>query len=393
MNPSNLPSARVELETCDYLMVLRGLSALAVVFCHFPFELHNWFPTNSFLASSIGDGLDWIFNPFGYIPVLIFFSLSGYLITLGFFSGRHDPASLNGIKIYYRSRIFRIFPLYYFSIVLCVFLYWGLALQLPVRVAKLFIFIENYKPTNGIIFNHVYWTMPVEMLYFLTAPFIYLALKKTMEYAKDWIVFGVLNFVFVCVAFFIFYGLSFLDGAFIVDRKNWSLIARFDFIYNSMAFVLGGACVFIVKNKNYLKMFTDNRQLIKIAIFFLLAIVTAYCSTHGLIQLNAGHLSFFIAFGLIPSIAIVVLGVAILSETQIVRPRLYSKYLIKLGLLAYGIYLFHMPVFETLQKYSGSLHMVMTNETMSLLALCFTIALSHITYHCIEKPFLRYRVN
>lgn len=393
MNASNLSSERVELEACDYLMVLRGLSALAVVFCHLPFELHKWFPSNSFLASAIGDGLDWVLNPFGYIPVLIFFSLSGYLITLGFFSGRHDSTSLNGIKIYYRSRVFRILPLYYFSIVLCVLLYWNLAVQSPMRVVKLFAFIENYKPANGIIFNHVYWTMPVEMLYFLMAPFIYLLLKKCVEHTKDWVIFCMLIVVFVGIALAIFYGLSTESGAFIVDRKDWSLMARFDFIYNLMAFVLGGACVFIVKNKSYRNIFIGNRQLIKIMTCLWLTSVSAYCSTQGLAQLNVGRLSYFIAFGLIPSIALVVLGVAILNETQIFRTNLYSKYFVYLGLLSYGIYLFHMPVFETLQKYLVNLNVQLTEESMSLLALCLTLVLSHITYQCVEKPFLQRRVN
>jgi|GEM_PF-2481390 len=374
-------------------MVLRGLSAIAVVFCHYPFELHHWLPSAGFFASFIGSRLDWLFNPFGYIPVLIFFSLSGYLVTLGFFSGRHNSTSAGGLKVYYRSRALRILPLYYFSIVACALLYWPLAVQSPLRVAQLFIFVENYKPAHGIIFNHVYWTMPVEMLYFFVAPFIYWALKRCNSIAKDWAIFGGLTVLFVAIAFAIFHALPVEYGAFIVDRKKWSLMARFDFIYNAMAFVLGGASVFIVKNKNYHAFFEVNRRLIKLVTGILLVSIFAYCSTWGLVQLNAGQLNFFIAFGLIPCIALVVMGVAVLNETQRIRYRPYADYGVKLGLLSYGIYLFHMPVFDALQKYSASFHVVMTGETMSLLALCCTAILSYITYHCIEKPFMKLRLS
>lgn len=391
MNDSSLLSANLAPKDCDYLMVLRGLSALAVVFCHLPFELHNWFGANSLLTSFLGDKLDWIFDPFGYVPVLIFFSLSGYLITLGFFTGRHDPSSLRGLKVYYRSRALRILPLYYFSIIVCVLLYWSLASQSPWRVARLFVFIENYKPVNGIIFNHVYWTLPVEMLYFLMAPFFYLALKKMLCYLQSWVVFGVLSFVFFCLAFSIFYALPTADGAFTVPRRSWSLLARFDFIYNLMAFVLGGVGVFIVKNKNYIKVFSANRTLVKAVTCIMTVSVTAYSSTSGLTLLNNGHLSYFMAFGLIPSIALIVLGVAILNETQAGRSRPYSRYLVYLGLLSYGIYLFHMPVFDAIQKYSVTLNMQMTNEFKSLLVLCITVLLSHTTYKYIELPFLRSR--
>lgn len=378
-------------EACDYLMILRGLSALAVVFCHLPFELHNWFGADSFLSSILGDKLDWFFDPFGYIPVLIFFSLSGYLITLGFFTGRHDPFSFKGIKIYYRSRALRILPLYYFSIILCVLLYWNLASQSPWRVVQLFVFIENYKPVNGIIFNHPYWTLPVEMLYFLMAPFIFVALKKMRSYLQGWAVFGVLSLVFFCIAISVFYSLPAESGAFTISRRSWSLLARFDFTYNLMAFVLGGASVFIVKDKNYIKIFSANRMLVKVATCILAILVTAYSSTVGLTQLNNGHLNYFIAFGLIPGIALIVLGVAILNETQSGSVGVYSKCWVYLGLLSYGVYLFHMPIFDAVQKYSLLLNMRMTNELMTLLVLCITVLLSHITYKYIELPFLRRR--
>jgi peptidoglycan/LPS O-acetylase OafA/YrhL len=384
-------SVKTSIEPLDYLMVLRGLSALAVVFCHLPFELHKCFSANGFLAINVGNKLDWLLDPFGYIPVLIFFSLSGYLITLGFFTGRHNPTTLQGVITYYRSRVFRILPLYYFSILLCVILYWRVAQHNLWRVAALFVFTENYKPMHGIIFNHVYWTMPVEMLYFLMAPLIYIGIHKLMKTAKKWVVYCGLSIIFLTIVLWVFKGVPSDDSAYILTRKNWSLIARFDFIYNLMAFVLGGAGVFIVKNPQYQLVFTHYRRFIKYLACLLILLLTAYCSTIGLTQLDGGRVNYVIAYALIPCIAFFVLCVAILHETQVVRQRAFAKYFIHLGVLSYGVYLFHMPVYETLQLWFTRSHIVLTNEAISISTLCFTLLLSQLSYTYVELPFLRQR--
>lgn len=369
----------MQAEKYDYLMVLRGLSAIAVVFCHMPMQLHTLIGVT---------GFDWVLHPFGYIPVLIFFSMSGYLITLGFLTDRHNPDSLKGLTHYYRSRAFRILPLYYFSIIFCALIFWQQTQEAPLRVLALFSFIENYKPETGIIFNHVYWTMPVEMLYFLSAPLIFLALKKATLHMQDWIIFLVVTILFLLIAAFIFDGLPFDKFGYKVTRRQWSMMARFDFWYNLAAFVLGGVCVFVVKNRSYTANFVKYRSMIKIcSVIFIIAILS-YCSAIEVMQLDSGRVSYFIAFGLIPSLALFMLSVVILNETQITRPRQWVKHLEYLGLLSYGIYLFHMPIYSLLKELSSYAHLTPSNEIMSLAVLITTLLFSKISYQYIEVPFL-----
>lgn len=391
MSIANSPSIGSQRDGCDYLMVLRGLSAIAVVFCHLPFELHRLFASNELWCAYVGEKLDWVFDPFGYIPVLLFFSLSGYLITLGFFSGRYSAADGNDLKRYYINRAFRILPLYYFSILLCVVLYWGSAAAAPGRVAQLFIMVENYKPVDGIIFNHVYWTMPIEALYFLMAPFIYLALKKLADQLGGVVAFGILSAVYVGIASYIFGDLPVSDGYFMVDRRQWSLMARFDFLYNLMAFILGGISVFIVKSARNLPIFVRHSSAIKIMVVALFVISGGYSSTTGLSELNNGKLSFFIAFALIPCISLCVLCVAILNEIQGGSAGLLAKCLMHLGTLSYGVYLFHMPVFDALSIVLSRIGWQWSGESMTIAVLCVALLLSQFSYVCIERPFLQCR--
>jgi len=208
----------------DYLMVLRALSAIAVVFCHLPFQ------ASALLMLPEIEWLNGFFNPFGYIPVLIFFSMSGYLVSLGFITKRHDAYSFHGISRYYRSRVLRIIPLYYFSIIFCVIVFGPVVEENYWRVFKLFFFVENYKPAAGIVFNHVYWTMPVEMLYFLFAPILFIIIRALAIWFGDVTCLLLMVVLFTLIATMCFSGLERTTDGILVSRREWSQRARFVFI-------------------------------------------------------------------------------------------------------------------------------------------------------------------
>lgn len=372
----------------DYLMVLRALSAIAVVFCHLPFQ------ASEFLHLSESEWINAFFNPFGYIPVLMFFSLSGYLVSLGFITQRHNAYTIKGIKTYYRSRIFRIIPLYYFSIVICVLVFWGAAEQYPWRVLSLLLFIENYKPMEGIVFNHVYWTMPVEMLYFLCAPFAFIATKWFVERYGDITCLFVVLIISIAVSYYSFSGFENNSEGVLASRREWNFYARFDFIYNLPAFLLGSVSACIANNPKYRFFFEHNRSLIKAVTIGAFVAITIYCSSIGLKQMSEGLINYFIAYALIPSMALIVLGVAVIGLTQKKRRQESAKHLRSieyLGVLAYGIYLFHMPVLDVVARIMAALKINITNEWLTLLVLVVTVGVAQLAYHYIEQPFLRRR--
>jgi peptidoglycan/LPS O-acetylase OafA/YrhL len=375
-------------QSIDYLMVLRALSAIAVVFCHMPFT------ASSFLGISENEWLNGFFNPFGYIPVLLFFSLSGYLVTLGFISGRHSADSTKGILRYYHSRAFRIIPLYYFSILICLLVYWSSAEHNFWRVINLFWFVENYKPVNGIVFNHVYWTMPIEMLYFFLAPFIYLAIRWLIDRTGGLFCLVLIVFMSIAVSNLVFSEFSKSDEGILATRKEWNLFARFDFSYNLPAFLLGGVGALIVRNPKNYACFLRYRSLIKFSSALVFVVATIYCSTIGLQQMSVGLINYFIVFGLIPVLALVVLAVAIVEATQTASTGVFlvcMRGMEHLGLLSYGIYLFHMPVYEVITKTLVILDISVANEWLTIIVLICTVIFSQVTYRFIEQPFLRRR--
>lgn len=370
--------------TYDYLLILRGLSALAVVFCHYSFQLSEIIHINWF---------DWLFNPFGYVPVLIFFTLSGHLITLGFLQHRHEAYTFSGVKKYYFSRALRILPLYYLSILICAVIYWKATTHSPERVLSLFIFLENYKPENGIIFNHVYWTMPIEVLYFALAPGIYILSKKAVSN------FGLLKTVlFVLFAFFIFTVFLFRNfehtqNGILLTRKEWLFTARFDFFYNLQAFLLGGLSAFFIHNT---KTTPRIRHRLLITWFFSISLIIwiiFHTTTHTATTLNQFNLaSSLLIYGLIPLIGFWLATIAYLNKFQSHQNNNhFLRILERLGKISYAMYLFHMPILTITEQLVTSKEHITPNHITSLIAVALTFLFSIIAYKFFEKPIMNLR--
>ena len=118
----------------DYLLILRGIAVMAIILRH----AHLRIP-----EKLLGFDINWLIDPFGYTAVLIFFTLSGYLITKSYVTDRYNILSIKGLSDYYRNRFFRIIPLYYFSILICILIYYERTFNDPKSVLKMSRFMNS----------------------------------------------------------------------------------------------------------------------------------------------------------------------------------------------------------------------------------------------------------
>ncbi len=160
----------------DPFLALRGLACLVVIFYHVD-------PPRSFIVYKNYD-FSWILFGHGYAGVLVFFCLSGYLMGKAFYSGRY---SLNrtGILSFWRNRILRIFPLYYFTIlILAVFVYTPI-LQLNNWQYLFRLCTFTYNQSLPVQFSGSFWSLSTEVQFYIFAPLLYIVIQKYLTNRKQ----------------------------------------------------------------------------------------------------------------------------------------------------------------------------------------------------------------
>ncbi|MDY6938524.1 MAG: acyltransferase [Cyanobacteriota bacterium] len=155
----------------DALLALRGVACFVIIIahCNAPRE---------FLVYGNYD-LSWLFFAPGGVAVRIFFCLSGYLMGKVFYTQRYQT-DFKGILRFWKKRALRVFPLYYFAIL----------------VLSLFVYPDILRPENWIYlwrlctftyhqvlpvgFNGALWSLSTEVQFYLFVPWIFIYLKRRL---------------------------------------------------------------------------------------------------------------------------------------------------------------------------------------------------------------------
>lgn len=136
----------------EWVSSLRGLGCLVVLIAHI-------------LASQWGV----YFSGCGKIGVWLLFMLSAFLIEVQF--NYIKPYGVRDITVFWIKRIFRIYPCY-----ICALLF-ALVLGFFDKIAEIGQHILLLKG------NWHFWTIPVEMAFYLIVPFILIILKKVRSFS------------------------------------------------------------------------------------------------------------------------------------------------------------------------------------------------------------------
>ncbi len=185
---------------------LRGFAALWVLL------YHAWvFSEPRRIAFELA-GMDFDLTPFfslGWAGVQIFFVLSGFLLSLPFARWRAGMGPQPGIGAYFLRRAMRVYPAFYLQLAVLLGLGWWVQRQLLIAVediprylAMLFVpppFGVGSSPLNG-----VWWTLPIELSFYLALPvlsillawngrWLLLALSLLVMVSWRWFVVGVLK--------------------------------------------------------------------------------------------------------------------------------------------------------------------------------------------------------
>ncbi|MGB6169342.1 MAG: acyltransferase [Geitlerinemataceae cyanobacterium] len=397
-------SKKITQNRVDILLTLRGLACLMVVVAHCNF------PRASLVYHTFD--LSWLLFSAGGVAVRIFFCLSGYFMGKAFCSRRY-AIDRSGILNFWRNRALRVFPLYYFSVIVTGFWIYPDLFKVANWGYLLRILTFTYNQTLPIAFNGALWTLSTEVQFYLLVPFIFiychnrLCLKTQVKnlalgiivgsFVLRWICWGILQFKFQppedAIAFvqYIYVPLwmnldVFLCGFLLNFWINYDDTQKSQnpFIY---PIHLSGC-----KHQRFRTYSQINCRSIAIFLVLLLYFFTAYFKYYNqqILGLFSPTLTLLVTCFLIYTVE---------KPSELPNAdRRNRKLSLKacrdnpwriwevLGVLSYGIYIWHLPILS-------AIHPIVTSE--SLLAAYFyrffatlilSTLLATVTYYIIELP-------
>ncbi len=335
---------------------LRGVAILLVVI------YHNF----GFISQSY----------FGWLGVDLFFVLSGFLITDILLRTVNEPKFLSN---FYMRRVLRIFPLYYASLLLFLFIVAPLTSDkiewdyYQENQIYLWTYLQNWlyifkEPGSAAILNH-YWSLAVEEQFYIFWPLVILLLKKP-KYLLAFIgilLIAVIIFRFVLwfyqvedLAYYNLYTFTRIDGICIgcmvalLMRMNMHFIRNYTFLIVLVFAAVNFGFYFINRENNYS--------------FPYIALV--------------GYTTFAMILGLL-------VYEAVTRETRFLN-MIFGFGLLKFfGRISYGLYIFHWPVYLLISAYYSEANGFSGKLLLSLVATGIAILISWLSYRYFERYFLR----
>ena len=145
----------------DWLLMIRGLA------CGLVFVMHSGVIFKHDFSYSHSRWA-WILESPAWLGMLLFFTLSGYLMGKGFYAGKYD-LSRSGVTLYLRNRFLRIFPLMFVVGLLAIIWQAPQVLSAPQVAVRLLLFEFNGSGEGSATIG-AFWSLSTEWQYYLLVP-------------------------------------------------------------------------------------------------------------------------------------------------------------------------------------------------------------------------------
>ena len=387
----------------DALLALRGFACLMVV------VIHCAPPRESIIYK--GFDLSWLMFSHGAIAVWIFFVLSGYLMGKVFYTRRYTT-DIAGVTKFWRNRVLRIFPLYYFAVlILSIFVYpevlkfsnWGYLLRICTFTYHPYI-IQSVK------FNDVFWSLSTEVQFYLLVPFIYSIIHKRLQQRKE---IFIVSLIIILTIFLIRSLIWIIFQTEIIHDMGYAFKYWYTPLITNLDLFLCGFLVneFIEYRKSSLNQ-TESliTKILAVMLIILLYLFTAYHLYHqelwNLPNRTWGWRTLTTILILQPLTAIIASFFIYAFEKDIYHDftkheKLSFSAILKnpirilevIGNLSYGIYIWHMPIIaKTYDVFNSEIPIEAFYIRLTATLVLSTI-LATVTYYLVELPFSKWKHN
>ena len=339
----------------DWLDGLRAIAVLFVLWAHLPrLEGGGWILLGARAVGAAHLGVD------------LFFILSGFLITSILLADSTKGSRMSVAAWFWTKRILRLFPIYYLTILVCLLIWPKLSYQACFLHYSNSHFSADATPHP---LRHT-WSLSVEQQFYLIWPWIVLVGKKHLDLLLYMVVLAGLAAPWIVLAFL---------GPELGDR----VVAR-GLESRLLPLAMGSllAC--------------HRHWRLPTPVWIGVAVLSygALAATYWVVRMEGLDMSITPVKRLVfPLIALSMFEIA-RTGSEFVRRWISGRWLVGLGRISYGVYLFHLPIFF----YAGISHMDTgagpahsSPWLVTLLALAATIVLAMISYSLIELPLFKFR--
>ncbi|HLC87551.1 MAG TPA: acyltransferase [Patescibacteria group bacterium] len=330
---------------------LTGIRAIAayMVFAH------HYFGT----SCTINIWCPWVYEL--HSGVSIFFVLSGFLIAYKYYGS--SCLNLKWLKSYYLSRLARIYPLFFLvTLTTLIFLKsspleWFLSLS----------FIKGLFSEYKFIVIPQTWTLTVEMVFYLLAPFIFVLAKRR---------------VFLALQFFLIFliGILITTGGRIDNLQNFISSHLFLLIYTFFGrcfeFLVGIFLALMILRKPITLPGKSVTYLGLLGVVLVILLVSNYQSPeyrYGIFSPQG-----LLIYNLVLPVLIAFFFLGLIAEKTVISFFLSNPLMQILGKSSYAFYLIHDGIFADLMPQFFRLNMPVFFISLNILAI--------ILYFVIERP-------
>jgi len=354
------PGARVEARSLTHVPALDGLRGIAVILV---------ISTHTMIVFWYSHFYDVV--PGGFLGVDLFFVLSGFLIT-ALLLGEQSRTNRISMPGFYRRRALRLLPALVVLVVLHAIytLVTGLPFGIEARtITVVLLYVSNWYSATGhrlaLGLNHL-WSLSIEEQFYLLWPLVTVALltvRRSSRVVVWWLIAAV-------VAVAVWRAYLWQPGGNLL--KVSPAYVRTD--TRADALLIGALAAHLWVRGRLPRRGLAIAALIS-ALFF------AYC-----VERVPGERGFYYKGGFtLVALAAAIVIVATVDNRWIGARACAWRPLRAVGVVSYGLYLWHLPVFFAVRRYTTGWPVAL----QIALALTLTVAFTLASWRFVEKPFLR----
>ena len=351
------------MKRIESLTFLRFIAAFIVVMFHYG--------ENTVIANYA--------NPFitaGPQMVSLFFVLSGFVMTVAYYN-KNDWT----LRDYYISRIARIVPVYLLALSLSVYLFYGVANNNLTALLLSLIFLQSWFPPYPLSLNTPAWSLSVEVLFYLTFPFVLFAIKKSNISWKTLAILSLLFYFFTQAILSNLLNVGFYRG---YPSTSHDLIYYFP-LSHYCSFLLGVSGGFVyAKHMDWFNKTGFLSFVILMSALFVNYMSLQYPST--LTKMVGFPLAYSSSFY---SLLFLLLILSLAYSKNIITRIMSMPFFVLLGEASYSLYILQKPLYNIYSVYiSGYIYkyLKMSPDERFYFFVFLLVAISIVSFYVIEKP-------